>query len=124
MPLLNLGTITTKQKMTAVKFQAQDADGNPAVSFNGLTLSVDQPSCVSFANQTQTGDLPAGSTFIVDILGASPSSGPVTITATGEQGNFAPQFTTQVQITVTADRGETSAAIFGQTNGFRGAKAP
>lgn len=103
MSLQNLGTITTKQKMTGVKFQAQDANGNPVVSFNGLTLAADQTSCVQFANQAQTSDLPAGSTFTVDIIGEAVSVGPVTISATGMQGNFQPTFTTEVQIEVTLD---------------------
>lgn len=104
MPLLNLGSITTLQKMTGVKFVARDTNEDAVVSFNGLTLAADQPGSITFANKTVTPDLPAGSTFTVDLVATStPSSGPVTITATGQQGNGQPLFTTQVQITVTLD---------------------
>lgn len=100
---MDLGTITTKQKMVGVKFVARDANGNAVPSFNGLALTSDQPSAIQLSNQQTLPDLPAGSTYTVDIAGIAASTGPVTITATGQQGNFQPHFTSLVTITVTLD---------------------
>lgn len=99
----DLGTITNLQTMTAAKFVAQDANGHVVPSFNGITLTSDQPNAIQIKNVTQTSDSPAGSTFTADIKGLAPSSGPVTITAVGQQGNFQPTFTTTFTITVVMD---------------------
>lgn len=101
MPVQDLGTITTKQKMIGVKLVAQDANGNVVPSFNGLSLTATPVGVVSFANQTQTSDLPADSTFTVDIVGQS--VGQATIVADGQQGNFQPHFDTSFTIEVTLD---------------------
>lgn len=101
--MTNLGQLQVNQKMTGVKFQAQDANGDPVVSFNGLTLSVDQTNAITFANQAATTDLPVGSTFTVDIIPTAVTSGAATITAVGQQGNGLPTFTSQAQITVVAN---------------------
>lgn len=99
----DLGTITNLQTMTQVKFVAQDANGHVVSSFNGITLTSDQPSAIQIKNVTQTGDSPAGSTFTADIKGLAPSNGTVTITAQGQQGNFQPTFSTTFTIKVVMD---------------------
>lgn len=99
----DLGTITNLQTMTGVKFVAQDANGHVVTSFNGITLSVDQASALTISNVQQTSDLPAGSTFTADIKGVAPTSGVATITATGQQGNFQPTFSSTFTITVVMD---------------------
>jgi hypothetical protein len=99
----DLGTITNLETMTTVKFVAKDDNGHVVPSFNGLQLTADQSTCVEFDNLVQTSDLPAGSTYTVDIKGTGISTGPVTITAQGRQGNFQPLFTTPVTITVVRD---------------------
>lgn len=102
----DLGSITNLETMTGVEFEATDVNGHIVPSFNGLTLTADQASCVEFDNlvalpATETN--PAGSTYTVDIKGKAVSSGVVTITAKGQQGNFEPIFTTPVTIAVTLD---------------------
>ncbi len=101
MPVQDLGTITTKQKMTGVKLVAKDDNGNVVASFNGLSLTATPAGVVSFANQAPTSDLPADSTFTVDIIGQAP--GTATITADGQQGNFQPHFDTSFTVEVTLD---------------------
>jgi hypothetical protein len=98
----DLGQIQVNQKRTNVILAAHDTPGeNTVPSFNGLTLTATPPGIVSFANQTQTADLPAGSTFKFDIIGHV--VGAVTITAQGQQGNFMPTFTTDLSFEVVAD---------------------
>jgi hypothetical protein len=102
----DLGSITNLETMTGVEFVAEDGNGHIVPSFNGLTLTADQASCVEFDNLVAvaaTDTNPAGSTFKVDIKGKAVSTGPVTITAKGQQGNFQPVFTTPVTIEVTLD---------------------
>lgn len=99
----DLGTITNLQTMTGVKFVAQDANGHTVPSFNGITLTSDQPNAIQIKNVAPTNDPPAGSTFTADIQGLAPSNGNVTITATGQQGNFQPQFSTTFTIKVVVD---------------------
>lgn len=101
--MVNLGSINISQKMTGVKFQAQDANGDPVVSFNGLQLSTDQPGNLSFVNQQGTNDLPLGSTFTVDIVATGITTGAATINAVGQQGNGMPTFTTNAILAVVAN---------------------
>lgn len=103
MPLQDLGIITTKQRMVGVKLVSQDANGNVVSNFGTPVLTADQASAVSFQNLVATSDLPANSTFTVDIVAGAVSTGPVTITATGQQGNFQPHFAQQFQLTVVLD---------------------
>jgi hypothetical protein len=97
----DLGTLQLSQKMTGVKLEAEDASSNVVMSFNGLSLSVTPAGIVSFANQSTSAALPAGSTFFVDIL--AENIGQATITAQGQQGNFLPTFTYQFTVEVVAD---------------------
>ncbi len=99
----DLGTITNLQTMTGVKFVAQDANGHVVPSFNAIAFSVDQASAIKITNVQATSDLPAGSTYTANIQGLAPSSGKVNITATGQQGNFQPTFSTVFTITVVMD---------------------
>lgn len=87
--------------MTGLKLVAKDDNGNPVVPLNGLVLSADQQA-VTFANQQPSPDAPAGSTFTVDLIGASPSNGLVNIVAAGQQANGG-QFNSSATITVTLD---------------------
>jgi hypothetical protein len=98
----DLGSIQLNQKMTGVQLVAADGatPPNPLVSFNGLQLSVSPAGAVTFANQTATPALPAGSTFTVDIIPAL--VGQAIITAQGQQYNFGPTFQTMFTIEVIA----------------------
>lgn len=100
--MLDLGSMQVGQKMTGVKLVAADSATPPVplVSFNGLTLAGLPAGLVSFANQEGTSDAPAGSTFTVDILAIG--VGQAVITATGQQYNFGPQFSTSFTVEVTA----------------------
>lgn len=100
--MVNLGTIQANQKMVGVKFQAQDANGDPVVPKDGLTLAVDQTTALTFANQAGTSDVPVGSTFTVDILGAMPSVGSAIITAAGHAADGT-LFQSQASIAVVAN---------------------
>ncbi len=97
----DLGTLQLSQKMTGVLLVAEDAQGNVVPSFNGLSLSVNPPGIVSFANQATSPTTPAGSTYTVDIK--AEAVGTATITAQGQQGNFLPTFSTQFTIEVVAN---------------------
>lgn len=104
--MINLGTIQLNQKMTGVQFVAQDGANPPnnVVSFNGLSLAASPTGIVSFQNQTAvpgTPTNPLDSTFTVDIV--AQGLGTTTITATGQQGNGQPTFSTQCTITVVAN---------------------
>lgn len=108
-------TVQINQKIIATKFQAQDSNGDAVASFNGLTPSVDQTGAITFANLTTLpaaapgadpqfpAGYPANSTYSIDIVPTALTTGAATITATGQQGNGLPTFTTQMQVTVVAN---------------------
>ena len=102
MPLQDLGTITTLQKMVGVKLVAKDANETQVVSFNGLDLSVVPANFVQISNIQILSDLPAGSAFTFDVAALGPL-GQVTITATGRQVNLQPTFSTSYTLEVITD---------------------
>lgn len=99
---MDLGLITTKQKMVGVGFVAHDTNENQVPSTNNLQLTALPAGIVTFANLVEvSGDSPAHSAYTVDIIGVGVGS--ATITAQGQQVAFGANFSSTDTIEVTLD---------------------
>lgn len=107
--------IQVNQKRVGAKFQAQDANGDAVVPQDGvLVLSVNQAGTLTFSGITALASaapgtdpdfplgFPAGSTFSVDIIGNSVSTGASIITAAGHASDGT-LFQTQASIMIVAN---------------------
>lgn len=106
---IDLGQITNLQKRVGVKIDTKDANGNTVPNFGLPNIQIQPPGSVSIENLVATEDLPAGSTFTLDIVSQTDAStvmgGPlaVTLAVRGQQGDFKPQFTDTFTLSIVID---------------------